>query len=145
MNRVGKVVSCSKGFAMVEMNRTTACSGCTGCGNENDDSGEMQIRVLNQLDAEKGDIVEINMDTQNVLLAALIAYGFPFLGLILGIVGGQMIFNNELLSALSGFALLGLTYFTISLNEKKFHLSDNYVPTIVKIHQKYQDVCFIVE
>ena len=145
MNRVGKVVSCSKKFAMVEMNRTTACSGCVGCGNEDDDSGDMQIRVLNDVDAEQGDIVEINMDTQNVLLAAFIAYGLPFFGLILGIVGGQLIFNNELLSALSGFSLLGITYFLISLNEKKFHLSENYVPSIVKIHQKYQDVCFIVE
>lgn len=145
MNRVGKVISCSKGFAMVEMNRTTACSGCSGCGNENDDSGEMQIRVLNELHAEKGDIVEINMDTQNVLLAALIAYGLPFFGLIIGIVGGQLIFNNELISALSGFGLLGLTYFVISLNERKFHLSENYVPTIVKIHQNQQDVCFIID
>lgn len=145
MNRVGKVINCSKGFAIVEMNRTTACSGCTGCGNENDESDDMQIRVLNEIDAEKGDIVEINMDTQNVLLAALIAYGIPFIALIIGIVGGQLIFNNELLSALTGFGLLGIAYFVISLNEKRFHLSDKYVPSIIKIHQKYQDVCFIVE
>jgi len=145
MNRVGKIVNCSKGFAIVEMNRTTACSGCTGCGNEDDDSGDMQIRVLNEIDAHKGDIVEINMDTQNVLLAAFIAYGLPFIALIIGIVGGQLVFKNELISALTGFGFLGLTYFIISLNEKKFHLSEKYVPSIIKIHQKYQDVCFIIE
>lgn len=146
MNRVGKIVSCKSKFAMVKMTRTTACSGCSGCGNKNDDdSSEMVIRVLNEMDAKKGDIVEIDMDTQNVLMAAFIAYGIPFIGLIAGIVLGNSLFENELLSAALGFIMLALAYFVISQNEKKFHLSRKYVPTIVKIHQNFQDVCHIIE
>lgn len=145
MNRVGKVILTEKEFAIVEMTRTTACSGCSGCGNADEETGDMEIRVYNPVKAKKGDVVEINMDTQNVLLAAAIAYGLPFFALIIGILLGDFFFKSEIISAISGISLLGITYYLISFKEKSFYTSKKYVPVIDKVYKNGDDSCFIIE
>jgi sigma-E factor negative regulatory protein RseC len=144
MNRVGKVIKENIDFVVVEMNSTSACSGCNSCSN-GDDSADKKIRVYNALNAKKGDIVEINMDSQSVLLAAFIAYGIPLFSFLIGVLLANKLFNNELISALFGFAFVAITYLFINKNEESFYNSKKYVPEIVKIHQKYQDVCLIIK
>ncbi|MDM8534939.1 SoxR reducing system RseC family protein [Clostridiaceae bacterium HSG29] len=144
MNRVGKVIKENGNFVVVEMNSTSACSGCNHCGND-DDSPDKSIRAFNDIGAKKGDIVEINMETQNVLLAATIAYGIPFIAFLTGVLLADKMFNSELISALSGFIFMAISYLMINRNEEKFYSSKKYVPEVVKIHQKYQDVCFNIK
>ncbi|MEA1975587.1 MAG: SoxR reducing system RseC family protein [Bacillota bacterium] len=140
MNRVGKVITEDIDFVVVEMSSTSACSGCNGC-----DSADKKIRVYNPLDAKKGDIVEINMDTQNVLLAAFIAYGIPLISFLIGVLAADKLFDNELISAIAGFMFIAISYFLINKKEKSFYSSKKYVPEIVKVHQRYKDICFTIK
>lgn len=142
MNRVGEVVKELEGFVVVKMAPTSACSGCHGCGNEDDNDDDVEVRASNTMDAHIGDIVEINMDAQDILQAAFIAYGIPFFALISGILIGDKIFNNEFLTIVLGFAFLTISYLVISKNETKFYHSTKYVPEVVKVFPKNRDICF---
>ncbi len=144
MNRVGKVIKENGNFVVVEMHSTSACSGCNHCGN-GDGSPDKSIRAYNNIAAKKGDVVEINMENQNVLLAATIAYGIPFITFLSGVLLADKLFNSELVSALSGFIFMAISYLMINKNEEKFYSSKKYVPEVVKIHQKYQDICFNIK
>ncbi|MGM0380192.1 MAG: SoxR reducing system RseC family protein [Bacillota bacterium] len=145
MNRVGKIIKSKDKFAFVKLTRTTACSGCHGCGNSEDDSDEIEIRVLNEKGANVGDIVEVNMDNQNVLLAAAIAYGIPFVALLSGVLLGNFIFNSELLSIVTGFVFLVISYLGINTKESQFYNSKKYVPEIVNIHKENKNICFKID
>lgn len=134
MNRFGEVIEADSDFAKVKLNRHSACTGCNGCNKgEEEEQKNIEIRVLNTENAHIGDIVEINMESQNILKAAVIAYGLPFITLLLGIIIGYKVFNNEIISILLGFGFLGITYFGIQRNENKFYNSHDYVPELVRV------------
>ena len=145
MNRVGKIIKSKDNFAFVKLTRTTACSGCHGCGNSEDDSDEIEIRVLNEKGADVGDIVEVNMDNQNVLLAAAIAYGIPFVALLSGLLIGNFFLESEMLSIIIGFVFLFISYLGINIKENEFYNSKKYVPEIVDIHKEHKNICFKID
>lgn len=145
MNRVGKIIKSKGEFAFVKLTRTTACSGCHGCGNSEDDSDEIEIRALNEKGANIGDIVEVNMDNQDVLVAAAIAYGIPFVALLSGVLLGNFLFGSELFSIIIGFIFLALSYLGINTKENEFYNSKKYVPEIVSIHKENKNVCFKID
>jgi len=140
MKRLGKVVSVEKNKAKVILRKHSACGDCGAChlGEEN---MEMQIDAINTINAKEGDIVEIDMETQNVLTAAFLAYGIPLIALLFGILTSSKIFNiikfsygnKEIYSLIFGILLMGLSYLFINLNEKKIKNNGRYISKITNI------------
>lgn len=86
MRQTGVVVSTNENIAILKMQRHSACGSCGGCGMGSEDSKNMQIEVVNRIGASKGDFVEVDVSTPNILKAAAIAYVIPLMVLFLGIV-----------------------------------------------------------
>ncbi|MCT4565459.1 MAG: SoxR reducing system RseC family protein [Maledivibacter sp.] len=139
MKREGKVIGVNKENATVKLMRHAACGDCGAC-HMGEEKMNMQIEAINTAGADIGDKVVVDMETQDVLTAAFIAYGMPLIMLVIGIAGGKFIFemmkiqkNIELLSFGMGLVLMGITFFRIRKNENKFKESKKYISKIIDI------------
>ena len=139
MNQIGTVIEVLKNNkAKVLMRKHSACGDCGACqhGKEN---MKLNIIAANEISAQSGDIVEVDMETQNVLGAAFIVYVIPLFLLIIGIIAGNYFFNkigftnSEIYSALTGFMLMAISFAVIKTFEKSFQGDKKYLPTITKI------------
>lgn len=83
----------------VKTRRNSACGTCkvkAGCGQEvlqrlGQNWTELEIRLPEHFRAKLtlGDTVEIGIDERAVLVASLLAYGVPLIGLLLGVVAAS--------------------------------------------------------
>lgn len=142
MKQCGVIISTQGDRARVMLQRQSSCGDCQGCklGNENT---KMEIEAINQVNAKTGDWVEIDMEHQNVLAAAFIAYALPLLALIAGIVVGSIVLDRiglgqykELGAGLLGLLLTAVTYLIIRLKEGSFRTNKAFVPIIIAITNK---------
>jgi sigma-E factor negative regulatory protein RseC len=104
---------------------------------------ELKVVVVNKVNAQVGDQVEVNLETQNVLGAAFIAYVIPLIALVIGIGGGSFLLkkvgvkeNVEAYAMIIGFLLTMVTYMGIRLKEGSFKKDKRYMPNICKIVQE---------
>lgn len=141
MNREGIVTDIKGKYAKIDLVRHSACGDCGACS-MGDENMQMSVESLNQVDASVGDRVEIEMQTDNVLTAAFIAYVIPLTTFVLGIVFGMKYLavsgysgNIEGAAAVIGLVLMFLTYGVIKLNDKKFKQSKKYLSVVIKVLQ----------
>jgi sigma-E factor negative regulatory protein RseC len=130
----------SKGMSEVLTERSGACGGCQtthGCTTCLSES-KIRAKVNNPVGARPGDIVEIHMANRAVWQGALILYGFPLIGLMLGAitgagVSGQGGTDQSTVAVITGLAglLAGLLLAIMTGNSRyaKTHL----VPVITRI------------
>jgi len=140
VNHVGTVIEVQKNNkAKVLMRKHSACGDCGACqhGKEN---MKLNIIAFNEVSAKVGDMVEVDMETQNVLGAAFIVYVIPLFMLILGIAGGNIFLKNlqinnnlEIYTALIGFTLMAVSFAVIKSFESVFEKNRKYIPAIKKI------------
>ncbi len=104
----------------------------------------MVMTAENNIGAQIGDEVEIELENMNFMTAMLIAYGFPLVALILGIMGGYYGllaagFNSDTaqtLGAVSGLLALAVSYIVIKLKDKSIRNMKKLKPIIVGIKGK---------
>lgn len=135
MDRAGIIVDQMGEYSKVKLVRHTACGNCGAC-QLGDEQKDIMLIAKNTISAEKGDMVEVTMATNSVLSAAFIMYVIPLVGLLVGLLIGQMFFDgNDVLTALMGIIVMAFTFFVIKLNEKKFLKNDKYTAQILRILQ----------
>ena len=132
-SEAGEVISSENGFVTVRMKRSAACARCRACEIGLNDK-EMLIKAKNNCAAEVNDRVSVELKPEAFLSAALILYGLPFAGLIIGFAAGYyfgMYAGFEEKSSLIGFtagiALAWLAYALIRRMEPRFR-NKNYTP-----------------
>lgn len=119
MRQQGRVKAVSGTRAIVTVKRPTACGeNCASC------SGActavlQEIFADNEVGAQPGQNVIIEMDNKNVFKAAFLAYIFPLAALIIGYVLGSIIFHDEIWSALTAFAFMAVSFAIIYFKSKK--------------------------
>lgn len=99
----------------------------------------MIMTAENEIGAELGDIVEIDLETMNLLSATLIAYGIPLLALIIGIFAGYYGFLalgfsdgiSQGFGAVIGLAGMAASYMLIKMNESKIEKMKKFKPILV--------------
>lgn len=143
MKEIGKVIKVEEDQATIIIKRGTACGECGNCqvGRE---KLEMVMVADNDVGAQVGDEVEIELENMNFMTAMLIAYGFPLVALVLGIVGGYYGFLafgiNENTAQVAGAALgliaLAVSYFVIKLKDESIKKMKKFKPIIVGIKSK---------
>lgn len=106
---------------IVIFSRSSACGKCEACGLLKE-TGEMFIEFPKKEDVSIGDIVNVEVEEKFFLLSALLLYGVPLLGLIVGITLGTLIFGDNLqsISAILGISLAVISYFILKIFDKKF-------------------------
>ena len=119
----GEVVALEGGQARVRFRRSSACGNCQACGMLKDMS-EIEIKLDNILHAEAGDLVTVEMSSRNLLKSSAIAYVFPLIFLIIGLILGYYIssifsLNGELCAALGGIALTTVAFLVVRIAEPR--------------------------
>lgn len=139
MKQCGVITQVKDTTAKVLMQRHSACGSCKGCRLGQEDM-KMEIEAINGIHADVGQWVEVNMEEQNVLLAAFIAYVIPLLSLVVGIllatvVLSSIIFrgNIEVYAALTGLVFMFGSYYGIRKKENKFRNNRKFLPVIMAI------------
>lgn len=99
--------------ATLEIERRTACSLCgqkRGCGNAT--WGKLLVHsshgftAENAINAQVGDSVVVGIDESVIMRSTFYLYALPLLGLIMGTILADVLFNNQLVVMLG--AMLGL-------------------------------------
>lgn len=107
----------------------------------------MVMTADNNVGAQIGDEVEIDLENMNFMTAMLIAYGFPLLALMIGIFGGYygllgLGFSDgtaQGLGAVIGLIALAISYGVIKFKEDSIKKMRKFQPVIVGIKTKYSN------
>ncbi len=135
----GTVQKILPGKAIVKVQRHAACEQCDSRGACDIFEGkEVEVEVLNELEASEGDRVEVSVPGRSLLKLSFFVYFLPVVALILGAsVGnylGPAVGVNSALGAIgTGAALMVGTFWTLKRLDKLAISSDAYSPRITKV------------
>lgn len=98
----------------------------------------------NNVEAQVGDEVEIDLENMNFMTAILIAYGFPLLALMAGIIGGYYGLlalgmsddKAQALGAIIGIVALAASYAVIKYKDESIKKMKKFKPVIAGIKTK---------
>ena len=111
MEERGLVLEIEEKVAKVQIECKVACGFCYACSTGLDN--KMIIEAENEIGAKVGERVKIETDPHRYLMAVLVVYIFPLMGLVIGYIIGQKIFGTELASICFGMAGLILSFWII--------------------------------
>lgn len=124
MKEQALVIGIQGNQALVMIKRTSACGSCGACGMGTKD--ELRLMLPNNVNAKPGDTVLLDLSTGRGMNAALIAYGFPLLMLIVGAALGYMLpgwlgwsFSPDAAAGLGSLLLTLLSWGIIKVSEKR--------------------------
>ncbi|MEA4847721.1 MAG: SoxR reducing system RseC family protein [Clostridiaceae bacterium] len=143
MKEIGKVVKIEEDQATILITRGTACGDCGKC-QVGRDKLEMIMTADNNVGAQVGDEVEIELENMNFMTAVMIAYGFPLLALTAGIFGGyygslalgQGNDTAQVFGAVLGLAALAVSYVVIKFKDESIRKMKKFKPVIIGIKAK---------
>ncbi len=142
MRQCGVIMSTNGDRAKVVLQKHSACGDCKGC-RWGDEDMSMEVEAFNSINAKIGDRVEIDMENQNVLAAAFIAYMIPLIALIAGVFIGSILLDKiglgqykEIGSGIIGLVLTAASYAIIRTKESSFKLNKSFVPVITGVTQE---------
>ena len=135
----GTVQKVLPGKALVKMQRHAACEHCDSRGSCDIFEGkEMEIEVINHLDAKEGDRVEISVPGRSLLKLSLFVYFIPVVALVIGACIGQVLapemgMSPPLASITIGAITMGATFWVLKRMDKFVFAKENYTPKVTKI------------
>ena len=118
MAEIGVVVEEKGKNVIVALERKEACATCKACS-MGLESKDMILEAKNSCGAKKGDYVTISLEERQFMQAVAIMYVVPLLGLLVGTGIGYLLWQDELIAIIMGFALLALSFLGIRFNEKR--------------------------
>ncbi len=138
MEKIGQIVTVAGDKAKIEVKRVSACGEkCGSCGGGCKSTG-IYIDANNSMGAGPGQFVKVEMATNTVMKAAFMAYVFPLIMLIIGVILGSYIYptlmlplSSDSFSFILGLILMVLAYCVVRLfdNHYKSHGKINYKVT----------------
>lgn len=141
-NRGYVVETLENNIAKMKMQKHSACSSCGKCAHSQDQK-DIIVDVYNEVGAQVGDYVEVNLDSVNVLKAVGIAYVIPLISLLVGTISTYFVLTNmginqnvEVISGIVGLLLTVISYIWIRKNDNRFRESKSYIPVIIKLIEK---------
>jgi positive regulator of sigma E activity len=127
MQCTGTVVESRGDIASVYI-ESGACDDCHACGfGAVREKKAMEVNALNDMGAEEGDQVHLEVSGKKVMEASAIIFLIPFAGFIMGFllgyfVIGALVHARTAAGLLTGFALLASSYYLVFLlgNKSEF-------------------------
>lgn len=132
MIRPGEVTAVKNGLLQITFCRPDACASCGAC-----EGGKKETVLWLKGMAEIGDIAIIDLPEKTVLTASAIAYGIPLLGLLCGMIIGNVLFQGKDAALIGGAAAGILAGFVIlKITEKQRSSNPEWSPKIIEIKRK---------
>ncbi len=139
MKQCGLVIETLENTAKVRMQRHASCAGCNACKMGASEK-PIELEALNPRKASTGQMVEVEMEHQHVLLAAFLMYVFPLVFLVVGVVVGHyglramgVIKYADVFTALIAFAFTAAAYLILNRSERKDKFKEKMLPVITHV------------
>lgn len=137
MTEVGEVVRTKGDMVVVRLKRSSACSRCGACG-LGAGPDDMFLTLPNTLKAKPGDLVELSLESGQLLKASAITYVIPLIALIVGVImgymlGGRIGIDRQLAGAILGLVFTAAAFGVIRTLDPLFRRSNHFVPRMVSI------------
>ncbi len=140
MEKIGRIISEDGGYAKVEIRRVSACGEkCGSCSGGCSSTG-VSVNAENQAGGKLGQFVKVEIETSTVMKAAFLAYIFPLVMLIGGIVVGSYVHSNlnfnissEIFSFLFGLGLMIISYGVVKLFDISYESKGSIRYRITKV------------
>lgn len=139
MKQCGLVIATLDRTAKVRMQRHSSCAGCNACKMGAEDN-PIELEALNPKKAVTGQMVEVEMENEHVLLAAFLMYVVPLLFLVGGVMVGHFGLRAmgieayaDVMTAVIAFAFTGVAYLLLSRGEQKQDFREKMLPTITDV------------
>ena len=144
MDHFGQVMKLEEDHkALVKIRQYSACSKCGKCGGfigDMNSRGEMMVEAVNPIDAQAGQFVRLETKSGNVLLAAVLLYFVPLVGLLAGLFIGRYwaqyalpAMNADLIGLGLGLVFMVLVFYFLRLGEKRFARTKRFDAVIAAI------------
>lgn len=137
MKQFGIIMSVEGKAAQVKVTRPASCRTCGMCGLGADPTRIVKARAEIQVAA--GDWVVLEMEDSRVLKAAMIVYGVPVLGLIVGLLIGPPVarslglgISDTFAGVVSGAIWMGLAFLGVNRYDSAI-AGSSFEPTITGI------------
>ena len=134
----GIITKAENEILTVVFDRPEACGECHACNRGSESCAKHTIEMKGN--GSVGDIVEVEIDDDHVVLASAIAYLIPLAGLIIGMVAGFFVskslshVNEELVSAVGGIVGVAIGYMSMHLLNPRLS-KGRWQPHIVRIEK----------
>lgn len=139
MKQSGLVVQTLEKTAKVRMQRHSSCAGCNACKMGGADK-PIELEALNPKKAIQGQMVEVEMEHEHVLLAAFLMYVVPLLFLVTGVIVGHfslqalgVVAYADLFTAVIAFSFTGVAYVLLNRGERKQNFREKMLPMITDV------------
>lgn len=139
MNEYGEVVEIKDDVARVRFQRSAACEKCGAC-NLHSNQYEIVVEMSNDLNAEIGDFVSVNIKSKKALKATAIAYIFPLAMLFLGVFFGWLLSSvwgifadTEITMAICGIIFAVLSFLLLKIAYPLYNKTVSNIYTMVGI------------
>jgi sigma-E factor negative regulatory protein RseC len=140
MEESGTVTKVEGIMAKVAVQKKSSCDGCTAGGACQSTPEGALIEAFNPVHASVGQVVRISFKPYTYLKGTMLVYGFPVVALIAGAIIGKSIgelyfqdVNSDMVAAIMGFLLLGLSLLGIKIWSDKMESKTEYKPVIEEI------------
>jgi sigma-E factor negative regulatory protein RseC len=138
MDEIGIVKSINGIFAIVSVERKSACDQCkAGCTIT---EGGAEIEALNMVKASIGQRVRVALKPYSYLKGSILVYGVPAAALIIGAVAGKEFFSGffhgldpDLVSAIFGFGAFILSFVFVKVWGMRMERKTELKPVIEEI------------
>lgn len=118
MIQQGRVLSVEKDYAIVEIIRESACSSChnkdscgasvmAGCAKKE----RVEVKALNSVNAEPGQLVELSSDSAKTLGIAFCVFVLPLILAMLGYYIAGIFLQSSAMRIVSAFGVLIVAFF----------------------------------
>lgn len=139
MKQCGLVVQTLDSTAKVRMQRHSSCAGCNACKMGAKDN-PIELEALNPKKAIQGQMVEVEMEHEHVLLAAFLMYVVPLIFLVVGVIVGHfglkamgVVAYADLFTAIIAFAFTAVSYILLNRSERKQSFREKMLPIITDV------------
>ncbi|MEA1912236.1 MAG: SoxR reducing system RseC family protein [candidate division WOR-3 bacterium] len=133
MEQKGVVVRINENKAIVLIEEGIKCHSCDFSRFCRMGEKGREIICNNKKGARIGDIVEIETNRKNLILATVLNFILPLLLLIGGILFGEFLWGSDVSGFLWGFGILILYFLIFKLVDKKILKSGSILPEVVEI------------
>lgn len=132
----GVVLSVDDKFAKVRVGRNSACASCGKCG-MTENQKHVDFYADNEIGAEKGDVVALDIAETNSARLALVAYFIPLLPALVLLFVALALKWNEWLAVGLFFAGLAVGFAVVALIDKMRKHKWMETPVIKQIVRKF--------
>ena len=142
MKEEARVANVNEDTAEIIITRHSACDKCEkkcGLADSSHDTDQIKVEVNNPINAQKGDLVIVEMDNSNIRLASLLVYLIPIIGLFVGYfffnyLGNLIDINQlELFGMAGSFIFFGFSWYLLRKIDNHYKRNNSFQPEIVKI------------